>query len=337
MAEGSYGAIMLKYSAPSNIAIIKYMGKTSTQQNLPTNPSISFTLDHLRSYVTLEPIEQGPDRWEPLIGDGLLPIELSDKGKAKFLGHLKRIKDHWGVSTDFIVRSANNFPSDCGIASSSSSFAALTLAAMSECVKLKPGSATPDSALMSRWSRLGSGSSCRSFFGPWAIWQSEGAEVWDCKFKKLDHTVMLLDSSVKNVSSSEAHVRVTTSPKFLSRLVNVKLRLAELELANSQLNWNRFCDLAFEEFQEMHDLFETSEPSFSYRNPQTLEVLEQLEDWNKKLKMKILITMDAGNNIHCLSLPEHRTDLENLNRLFPKMSFLNSWDKALTKRGLENV
>lgn len=220
------------YSAPSNIAIIKYMGKTSTQQNLPTNASISYTLDHLRSFVAMEPISGDQDQWQPLVGEGLLPIELSEKGKTKFLNHLSRIKEIWGVSQKFLVKSANNFPSDCGIASSSSSFAALTLAAVSELEKIKPGGDTSFLA-MSKISRLGSGSSCRSFFEPWAIWETAGAEPWQGHFLDLNHSVMLLDSGKKDVSSSDAHVRVTTSPLFSQRLLNVKTRLEKIELANA--------------------------------------------------------------------------------------------------------
>lgn len=313
------------YSAPSNIAIIKYMGKTSAQQNLPTNASISYTLNHLRSFVSLEPISASSDQWQPLMGVGLLSIELSDKGRTKFLNHLSRIKDLWDIKQTFLVKSANNFPSDCGIASSSSSFAALTLAAATEFEKLSPtGQATPEA--MSKISRLGSGSSCRSFFDPWAVWETDGAQKWNGEFKDLNHSVMLLDSTKKEVSSSDAHIRVTSSPLFPERLVNVKKRLALIEKANASKDWNTFCALAIEEFEEMHQLFETSVPSFSYRNEDTMLVLMQLHKINNELKNKMLITMDAGNNIHFMTLPENRQDLEKLAAFFPKNTFINSWD-----------
>ncbi|OYZ17287.1 MAG: hypothetical protein B7Y39_15425 [Bdellovibrio sp. 28-41-41] len=319
------------YSAPSNIAIIKYMGKTSTQQNLPTNASISYTLNHLRSFITLEPISGDQDQWQPLSGDGLLPIELSEKGRAKFLNHLARIKEIWGVSQSFLVKSANNFPSDCGIASSSSSFAALTLAAVSELEKIKPGGDT-SYVTMSKISRLGSGSSCRSFFEPWAVWEADGAEPWPGHFIDLNHSVMLLDSGKKDVSSSDAHVRVTTSPLFPKRLANVKTRLEKIEIANAINDWNQFCDLAIEEFEEMHQLFETSVPSFSYRNENTMAVLKRLIDINNGLSSKMLVTMDAGNNIHLMTLPENRHELERLSIVFPKAQFVNSWSFTGARR-----
>lgn len=321
------------YSAPSNIAIIKYMGKTSAQQNLPTNPSISYTLNHLRSFVTLSETDASADQWEPLTGPGLLPIELSEKGRAKFLNHLKRIKDLWNVKQNFVIRSSNNFPSDCGIASSSSSFAALTFAGVGECERLSPKASSGDLLSMSKISRLGSGSSCRSFFEPWAVWETDGARPWSSSFSQLHHTVMLLDSEKKEVSSSDAHVRVTSSPLFTQRLINVKNRLAQIEKANVDKDWNTFCALSFEEFEEMHQLFETSQPSFSYRNQQTMDVLRQLESLNKDLKTKLLITMDAGNNIHCMSLPDKRKDLENLESIFSSVKFINSWTMTEPKNG----
>ncbi len=328
MGAESSGSTMLApkiVSAPSNIAIIKYMGKTSAEQNLPTNPSISYTLNHLRSFVSIESNSLGIDTWQPLDGNGLLPLELSDKGKYKFLKYFGRLKEFWSVDSFFSIKSANNFPSDCGIASSSSSYAALTLAAATVFNKMNPKKEVIELGFLSAWSRLGSGSSCRSFFDPWAIWKGERAEPWDCAFRDLNHCVLLVDSSLKEVSSSEAHLRVTTSPLFADRIHKVTERLKRLERANSDRNWNQFSILAYEEFQEMHELFETSQPRFTYRKEETLGILNKLNELNKTLESKILITMDAGNNIHCMALPNRRDDLIKLESLFPNIKTINSW------------
>ena len=52
--------------APSNIALIKYMGKKNTELNLPDNPSISYTLPHLLTKVQIELTDYPEDSWEPL-------------------------------------------------------------------------------------------------------------------------------------------------------------------------------------------------------------------------------------------------------------------------------
>src|SRR5262245_57856701 len=111
-------------SAPSNIALIKYMGKEPGSGNRPANASLSYTLEHLRSFVVIEPADK--NEWRPL--PGFEPLQLSETGLKKFLGHLERLKAHWKIPGHHRVLSANNFPADCGLASSASSFAALTLA-----------------------------------------------------------------------------------------------------------------------------------------------------------------------------------------------------------------
>jgi diphosphomevalonate decarboxylase len=102
----------IEASAPSNIALIKYMGKTKSEVNLPSNASLSFTLEHLRSFVVLEPSESGSDDWKPL--PGFARMELSEKGRTKFINHFGRLKTQWQIPGHYVISSANNFPSDCG-------------------------------------------------------------------------------------------------------------------------------------------------------------------------------------------------------------------------------
>src|SRR4051812_36449706 len=101
-------------SAPSNIALIKYMGKTG-EGNLPANASLSYTLEHLRSFVTIEPCS-GKDAWQPLANFPALALSIA--GQEKYLAHFQRLKERWKIPGFYTVRSANNFPADCGLASS---------------------------------------------------------------------------------------------------------------------------------------------------------------------------------------------------------------------------
>ena len=71
----------IEASAPSNIALIKYMGKIRTESNLPTNASLSYTLENLRSFVTLESNDTGVDEWKPLAG--FAEFKLSEVGLCK--------------------------------------------------------------------------------------------------------------------------------------------------------------------------------------------------------------------------------------------------------------
>lgn len=301
-----FGQRIWRAEAPSNIALIKYMGKTDHAENRPTNSSLSYTLSHLRSIVELE-ATNGADRWEPLAAyeaRKLDALKLEGKGLQRFLAHLARLKQIYGVEQSFVVRSVNDFPSDCGLASSASSFAALTMAALDALSSLA-GQPAPPASEAQALSRQGSGSSCRSFFAPWSVWDENGArrvdELSDVRFK---HQVIVVDEAKKAVSSSEAHRRVVTSALFSGRPERAETRVRELIAA---LQGGRYAD-AFEitwaEFWDMHALFETSRPSFGYMTEGSLAALRfvRAQSWEKTGKGP-LVTMDAGPNVHLLHLP----------------------------------
>jgi diphosphomevalonate decarboxylase len=292
--------VIFKASAPSNIALIKYMGKTSSSNN-PTNGSLSYTLNYLKTNVELEPIDEfknePKDRWSKLLGGSNLSIELSEIGQAKFLDHLKRLR---GVSDApyFAVRSANEFPSDCGLASSASSFAALTMA-FYDFAKSEWG--VDKSILeMAQLSKLGSGSSCRSFFSPWALWKNNEVGSVELPIKDLLHFVVIVDQEKKSVSSSAAHKRVLDSDLFLGRPERANKRLDRLIVALKEQNWKNAFYITWIEFMDMHALFETAEPPFRYRTAGSFFILDLFEkQWNESQDGP-LVTMDAGPNVHAL-------------------------------------
>lgn len=299
-------------SAPSNIALIKYMGKqevlTSLRAgNMPTNTSISFTLNNLRSFVELESTDASHDSWQPLTraqGRSLTPLTLSAHGADRFLKHLQMMKKEFGFAGSFIVRSANDFPSDCGLASSASSFAALTKVAARALADLT-ARAEPDLATVADLSRRGSGSSCRSFFAPWSIWRRDGS-VGDVEalsdLAVVRHLVVVVDDEKKAVSSSEAHKRVVTSLLFTGRAERAEQRCKDLVEALATRNWRSAFETSWAEFFDMHALFETSRPSFGYMTSASHEVVQTVRRlfWMNGEASGPLVTMDAGANVHLL-------------------------------------
>lgn len=287
-------------SAASNIALIKYMGKFETQGNIPSNSSLSYTLGHLKSVVRLRLKASGPDEWQPLQGEEFLAPSLSEAGQKRFLEHLLRIKKYFSAEEYFFgVESANNFPGDCGLASSASSFAALTRTAVRALCELK-GLELPSVHEQAELSRQASGSSCRSFFDQWALWEGEKASSLDLAVGDLDHMAVVVESDKKLVSSSEAHRRVTSSLLFEGRPERADRRKKELVQALGQGLWRQAFEICWAEFWDMHALFETSKPPFSYMLPESLEVLRYCQNLWASHGDAPLVTMDAGANIHLL-------------------------------------
>jgi len=305
-------------SAPSNIALIKYMGKTETKINRPTNSSLSYSLEKLRSFVRLKKNDNlTEDKWSPYERSDLLKIQLSEKGLGKFLGHLDLLKKEFKIKGFFEIESANNFPSDCGLASSASSYAALTLAVHEWILKNAAGAIAPYRPKeLSKLSQKGSGSSCRSFFSPWALWHHDGAEAMQFSYQDLKHQVILCDQQIKEVSSSEAHLRVTTSDLFKGRPERAEERLKLLVQALREKQWKTAYQISWSEFWDMHMLFHTAVPPFMYMNGLSFQVLKELNDyWNSK-KDGPLITMDAGSNVHLLFRPDQKSDYDEMIKRF---------------------
>ncbi len=301
---------------PSNIALIKYMGKKDSSRNIPTNSSISWTLDHLKTRVELEE-SNGDDVWEALPSE--FPFPMSETGRSKFLNHLKRVKEVYGVEASFKVKSANNFPADCGIASSASSFAALTDAACKACEDLSGKSLNVVEKAM--LSSQGSGSSCRSFLPGLVQWTGGEILAVDSELKNLSHMVILVGSGTKAVSSSQAHKLVQSSFLFQGRIDRCEKRMQALKIQIQPLDWQGLYENVWAEFWDMHALFESSEPPFGYFLPGTIEVLNQVRKFWQDNGDGPLTTMDAGPNIHLL----WREDQSSLAMKFFEQSIKNQW------------
>lgn len=303
-------------SAPSNIALIKYMGKNDADLNLPGNASFSYTLNDLKTFVELEKTNNTTDSWQPLQSSDMSYVpQLTATEQQRFLKHLTFLKQQFNYQGHFIVRSANNFPADCGLASSAASFAALTLCAVNALTELTHTAALTQNQIASL-SRQGSGSSCRSFFSPWVLWRGEEVSKIELPYEELLHYVIVVSKEKKAISSSEAHRRVQTSPAFSGRTERAELRLQKLLNAFLEKNWREAHQIVWEEFMDMHNLFETASMPFSYRTQETWKVLDYLQNYWENNQDGPLITLDAGPNIHLLFRPDQQVMANAIQKVF---------------------
>lgn len=284
---------MTEVSMPTNIALIKYMGKKDALKNIPDNSSFSYTLDHLTTSVTLTPIDGDRDQWD------------STEDKIRFIKHLDFLRQKFDKTVFYTITSKNNFPSGCGLASSASSFAALT-----ECFD-KANALQLSVDEKAALSRQGSGSSCRSFYKPFAVWSDDEVAAIELPYKKLLHHVIVVSSDKKDISSSKAHSLVKSSLLYADRKIRAEKRLTELLDSFRKQDWQKSFDIVWQEFQDMLALFETAETPFSYLKLSSYFVLDTLREYWKSHHDGPLVTMDAGPNVHLL----FREDQENMAKL----------------------
>ncbi|MGA8855504.1 MAG: diphosphomevalonate decarboxylase, partial [Christiangramia sp.] len=116
------------WQSPSNIALVKYWGKKENQ--IPANPSISFTLDNCQSTTRLK---YSTRKTESETGDFNFDFyfegKQKDDFKPKILKFFQRIEKYcpYLKNYKFEIYSENSFPHSSGIASSASGMSALAL------------------------------------------------------------------------------------------------------------------------------------------------------------------------------------------------------------------
>jgi diphosphomevalonate decarboxylase len=318
------------------------MGKRAGVLNIPENDSVSLTLDSLCTRFELSCVDsESSDRFH--IKPGPSSPRLSEEGIRRMIRHVERVEiavpplfAEFGMkassrlreAASIELRSANTFPVASGIASSASSFAAITLATALACAH--DGRAFSEEFArvpllrrrLAALSREGSGSSCRSFEGPFVHWKGEDTVVVESRLPELSHFVILVSSEVKTVSSSEAHRRVKSSPLWEGRPERANERCAGVLEALKSGDLHRIAHLAWAESWEMHSLFHTSAEPFTYWQAGTVDALRWLAPSLGNSEPPI-VTMDAGPNIHVI-VPRtaHAEWRERLERRFGSAALL---------------
>jgi diphosphomevalonate decarboxylase len=300
------------WSAPSNIALVKYWGKKADQ--IPANPSISFTLNNCKTITSLafSKKENNGDFSFDLLFEG----KPKEDFKPKILKFFERIENYCPFLKDyhFNIETENTFPHSSGIASSASGMAALALNIMSLEKALYP-EMTDDYCYRkaSFLARLGSGSACRSIKGEVVVWgnhaEIEGssdlfgvsfpAPVHD-NFKNYQDTILLVDTGEKQVSSTVGHDLMHDHPFAEQRFAQAHCNLSEIKTILESGNLEKFIAIVESEALTLHAMMMTSLPYFILMKPNTLGIINRIWKFRNETQIPVCFTLDAGANVHVL-------------------------------------
>lgn len=302
--------------APSNIAFVKYWGKTDHDLTLPQNPSISMSLDSLYTTTTVT-FSDSYTQDEVWIAAPNEPSQQVTGTKAtRVIQQLDRIRQLNSESRRAKVESVNNFPSGVGIASSASAFAALTLATTTALnMTLTPTE-------LSRLTRLGgSGSATRSIFGGYVEWltgddqSSVAQQLFPESYWQLSDVIAIISTAEKKVSSLEGHELAETSPFYQTRLTDLPRRLKVVRHALEQRDITLLGAELEPEALSLHTVAMTCVPPVFYPMTETFWLLDELRAWSKE-GVEVYGTMDAGPNVHCICQKSDAEKIkEKLNQL----------------------
>lgn len=315
--EPGHGESLLEgsvtWQSPSNIALVKYWGKTDPQ--IPKNASISFTLSNCHTVTTLVYIPKTAPSSSfdfKVFLDGIEKQEFAPKIQEFF----KRIEKYLPFITDysFEVHTKNSFPHSSGIASSASGMSALSLCLMSLQKMIDPNISESDFIEKASFlARLGSGSAARSIQGPLVVW-GEHSNIFGSSdlfgitypavihevFTTFNDTILLVDKGVKQVSSTIGHKLMLDHPFAQARFDQAKDNMSRLIPILEKGDLDAFIDIVEKEALSLHAMMMTSDPYFILMKPNTLEIIESIWAFRESSGCHICFTLDAGANVHVL-------------------------------------
>ena len=318
LTKGSYSS-----KAPSNIALVKYWGKEKNQ--IPKNPSISFTLEACFTLTTLAFESKNNTTnfdievfFEGKKHDDFKPkIQIFFERIVEFLPFLKEYK--------FTITTRNSFPHSSGIASSASGMAALSLCLMQIEKALNPKiSKTYFIKKASFLARLGSGSASRSIEGDVVVWGKhpaidESSNYLGIKFpypihanfKNYHDTILLVDKGEKQVSSTVGHNLMINHPFAETRFIQAFENLDNMSQILQKGDLKSFIALVESEALTLHAMMMTSNPYFILMKANTLQIIEKIWAFRKQTNANICFTLDAGANVHVLYPEKEKEKINN--------------------------
>lgn len=311
----------VSWRAPSNIALVKYWGKTGLQ--LPANPSVSFTLDTCYTQTTVNFKQFKKVK-------GIPPVNVFFEGKPapEFLPKIESFLSNAVILQPYLrefsleVHTSNSFPHSSGIASSASGMAALACCLMDFEKQLFPYT-LPEyfNKKASLMARLGSGSAARSIEGGLIMWglhpEFKGSSdlygipfpgMVDPVFHNYQDTVLLVDKGKKSVSSSVGHGLMKGHHYAKSRFQQAEKNLTTLRSIFESGNLTDFMNLIETEALSLHAMMMTSNPSYLLMKPETLSIIERIREFRQDTGQPVSFTLDAGANVHVL-YPEYASEV----------------------------
>lgn len=300
-----------RWQAPSNIALVKYWGKTAPQ--LPKNASLSFTLSHAvtQTEVSFKRLDNPSEHPRfSIFFEGKESLNFRPKLELFF----ERILPYqpFLAHYELLIYSRNTFPHSSGIASSASSMAALSACLVDFETHITSMSEDDKQAKISFLARLGSGSASRSVVGPVMAWGEHekiasssnllAVKVSDIHpvFSTFCDTILLIDKGQKQVSSTLGHKLMENHPYAEQRFKQAHLHLTQLLPILAQGNVEAFISIVEKEALHLHAMMMTSDPYFILMHPRTLQVIESIWKFRENTGIPVCFTLDAGANVHVL-------------------------------------
>ena len=283
--------------AHPNIALVKYWGKHDVARNVPATPSLSITLDTLKT-TTQVTATTGTDK---------LYRDNKETHDSKVIDYLNLLRTSHDIG-HLEIHTQNNFPTAAGLASSASGFAALITAINTECeLGLSSGE-------LSALARRASGSAARSIFGGFVAlngpdWQARTLlepDRWPLR------TVVAITTAARKRTSSSVGMELSksTSPYYPAWVSSTHADFQEGEALVARQDFAGLAALAEFSCLKMHGLMLSTNPGLLYWNAATMACIHKVREL-RQAGLPVFFTVDAGPQVKAVCLPEAQGDVSS--------------------------
>ncbi len=293
-AHGDTAALTGSAESCANIALAKYWGKSEKGDNLTAVPSLSLSLDALRTRteVTFSAHLDADQAW---VGGEL----VTGRPLERITQLMDRVRQLADVRQYARVDSYNNFPTAAGLASSASGFAALAMAAA------RAANLSLSRERLSSLARRSSASAGRSLFGGFSVLEAEADEShalaspshWDVAM-----VVAIVQGGPKPISSTRGMLRTQEScPYYSTWTTAARSAFESIRVGVLTRDFDRVADGMEHSTRLMHATMMTTLPPVLYLRGATVELMHEIAA-RRAAGEPVAYTMDAGPNVKVLTL-----------------------------------
>ncbi|MFH1832252.1 MAG: diphosphomevalonate decarboxylase [bacterium] len=288
-----------------NIALIKYWGKRDEQLMLPAKSSFSVSLSPLETVTSIHINNSGKDE----INISWLWNNEEQASVQPILDYLNFFRKKFALNNYFTINTHNSFPTQAGLASSASGFAAIAMGLNTLC------SLNLNKQKLSILARHGSGSACRSIYGGFTLWNKgekpDGSDSYAKQIFPPDYwpefrvIIAIVDTGKKPISS-RAGMQLTaqTSPLYNHWITESEQRIKQIIHAIKNKDIVQVGELIESDWYGMLSTMLTTNPKIDYRLQATHDIIDIVKNLREKENLHTYFTTDAGPNVKIICLEQ---------------------------------
>ncbi|MDG5817215.1 phosphomevalonate decarboxylase MvaD [Natronococcus sp. A-GB7] len=287
--------------------LVKYHGMRDDEKRLPYHDSISLCTAPSHTKTTVEFSSEFDA--DTFVVDGETLEGRAAERVDSVVAKVREQADADHADDPVRLESENSFPTNVGLGSSSSGFAAAAMA-LSEAAGLEA-----DLETVSTIARVGSASASRAVTGSFSQLHT-GLNDEDCRSKEIPSD---LDEDVKIVvglvpyhkETEDAHDEAADSHMFQARNAHIHGQIAEMRDALRSNEFDRVFELAEHDSLSLAATTMTGPSGWVYWQPATLEIFNRVRQLREEEDVPVYFSTDTGASVYVNTTEEYVDRIED--------------------------